>query len=425
VNPATGERGVVLIQVGLALVVLLGFSAFAIDYGILWVAREQAQNAADAGALFATTTLAFDDMSITSPIEEVSEAFASNTLVWGQKPVPKASKCRVPSATCPTVPGLPPSLLPTRRTSFSATVSVSHTMRTYFASLFGVANQSVKAEATATVTPSNVATCVWPLAMPDDWQSDPNNPVQSDSFSKYTDPSPTEVQFPDRYVKPSLNSENTEPTGFQVVEKLPVRASKSEQQIFAPPLLGPDPGSPGAWLPATRSSLVAVQIGLGGFFGSLTSCNPQSVYIGDKTLSIDDLSIDPAATWLDALGGVDALNGQDDGATWDNNLSRIRGSCAATGFCGSIPRVFSPRLVLVPMFDPDEYDRTRLVGSVKCVGGLPCIKIVNFIGFFIDSSPDPNQIVGHLTTYPGRDIDLNKPFVGYRWAFLRTAVLTR
>ena len=56
------QRGVIVIQVGLALVVLLGFGAFAVDYGVLWVGREQAQNAADAGALAAATALAFDNM---------------------------------------------------------------------------------------------------------------------------------------------------------------------------------------------------------------------------------------------------------------------------------------------------------------------------------------------------------------------------
>jgi hypothetical protein len=50
---------------------------------------------------------------------------------------------------------------------------------------------------------------------------------------------------------------------------------------------------------------------------------------------------------------------------------------------------------------------------------------VNFVGMFIDSSSNAAQLVGHLTTYPGRYIDKDSPFVGYRWAFLRTAILTR
>ena len=73
--------------------------------------------------------------------------------------------------------------------------------------------------------------------------------------------------------------------------------------------------------------------------------------------------------------------------------------------------------------DPELYDQTRM-GSPAC-GGLPCIRIVNLIGMFIDAATSATQIVGHLTTYPGKAIDVRQPFVGYKWSFLRTAVLTR
>ena len=43
------ERGAVLIQTAIAALVLVGFGTFVVDYGVLWVARHQAQNAADAG----------------------------------------------------------------------------------------------------------------------------------------------------------------------------------------------------------------------------------------------------------------------------------------------------------------------------------------------------------------------------------------
>ena len=48
-------------QVGLALIALLAFSAFVIDYGVLWVSRGQAQNAADAAALAGAVALSYDD----------------------------------------------------------------------------------------------------------------------------------------------------------------------------------------------------------------------------------------------------------------------------------------------------------------------------------------------------------------------------
>ena len=48
---AGGERGAIIVQAAIAMVVLVGFSAFVVDYGVLWLSREQAQDAADAGAM--------------------------------------------------------------------------------------------------------------------------------------------------------------------------------------------------------------------------------------------------------------------------------------------------------------------------------------------------------------------------------------
>ena len=54
------ERGAVIIHVAIALIALLGFTAVIVDYGAMWVARSQAQAAADAGALAGALTLLED-----------------------------------------------------------------------------------------------------------------------------------------------------------------------------------------------------------------------------------------------------------------------------------------------------------------------------------------------------------------------------
>ena len=54
------ERGAIIIHVALALLALLAFSAFVVDYGAMWVSRRQAQNAADAGALAGAIALMKD-----------------------------------------------------------------------------------------------------------------------------------------------------------------------------------------------------------------------------------------------------------------------------------------------------------------------------------------------------------------------------
>src|SRR5437867_1366842 len=57
------ERGAILIQVAISIMALTAFTAFVVDYGVLWVARGQAQNAADAGALAGAIAREFDDVA--------------------------------------------------------------------------------------------------------------------------------------------------------------------------------------------------------------------------------------------------------------------------------------------------------------------------------------------------------------------------
>ena len=45
------EQGAILIYVAVVILVLVGVTMWVVDYGVLLVARNQAQNSADAGAL--------------------------------------------------------------------------------------------------------------------------------------------------------------------------------------------------------------------------------------------------------------------------------------------------------------------------------------------------------------------------------------
>ena len=55
------ERGAVLIMVAMAMLAMLAFGAFFVDYGVMWASRGQIQTAADAGALAGAVALAYDD----------------------------------------------------------------------------------------------------------------------------------------------------------------------------------------------------------------------------------------------------------------------------------------------------------------------------------------------------------------------------
>src|SRR6186713_251663 len=69
------ERGAVLVQVAIALLVLTAMATFVVDHGVFWVSRGQAQNAADAGALSGAIARAYDEL--TDPPASNGKTFSS------------------------------------------------------------------------------------------------------------------------------------------------------------------------------------------------------------------------------------------------------------------------------------------------------------------------------------------------------------
>ena len=82
----SSERGTTLVNVALALVTLMGLAAYAVDRGIVWISRGQAQNAADAGALAGAVARAYDDKAdppATTIPENAALNLALGNPVWG------------------------------------------------------------------------------------------------------------------------------------------------------------------------------------------------------------------------------------------------------------------------------------------------------------------------------------------------------
>src|SRR5262245_57527489 len=85
------ERGAILIHVAIGIVVMIGFLTFVVDYGVMWVGRGQAQNAADAGALAGAVSMAFDangwtNRTATGPARLAARQMAISNWVIGQAP---------------------------------------------------------------------------------------------------------------------------------------------------------------------------------------------------------------------------------------------------------------------------------------------------------------------------------------------------
>ena len=84
-----GERGAILVQMAVSLLMFMGFLVFVLDYGVVLVSRGQAQNAADGGALAGAIARAFDDVTNPPPaggvVELAATEVAQENLVWNAK----------------------------------------------------------------------------------------------------------------------------------------------------------------------------------------------------------------------------------------------------------------------------------------------------------------------------------------------------
>jgi Flp pilus assembly protein TadG len=161
----TSDQGAALIHVAVTLIGLFMFTGFVVDYGTFWVARNQAQNAADAGALAGAVARLYDDT--TSPpasktsgkvYDSVTEAVARN-VIWG---VPPPASTVTIDWTCPDT------------TTNCVAVDVyrdgtnsSSALPTFFMGLANVTSQGVRAHAVAEVTAANGTGCLRPWFMPD------------------------------------------------------------------------------------------------------------------------------------------------------------------------------------------------------------------------------------------------------------------
>lgn len=149
-KPAKREQGFVLIAVALMLIALLGFVALAVDTGVLYSARTDAQGIADAAAMAGAFTF-INTPSLPQPATATNYALgvATANSVMG-KPIAAGDVTVTPDAA--------------RR---RVTVSIKVTQTTYFAKAIGIGSADVIA--TATAETSQYATgsaCVKPWFLP-------------------------------------------------------------------------------------------------------------------------------------------------------------------------------------------------------------------------------------------------------------------
>ena len=203
------QRGAVLIQVAVAMLALLALGAFVFDYGVMWVSRGQAQNAADAGALSGAISLAFNSPTDQAAARARAIAMARANNVYQQPP--SVTHADVTFPACP--PGIPGPQDQCVKVNVFRNQARGNPLPTFFAKLSNVTNQGVVATATAQVVTGDTTACLRPWAVVDRWNEfgpEGPTPLPSSTFDKYsTGQGNTPPREADVYIPPSASGPGT------------------------------------------------------------------------------------------------------------------------------------------------------------------------------------------------------------------------
>jgi Putative Flp pilus-assembly TadE/G-like len=432
------ERGATLIHIALAMIALLAVSALSIDAGVKWVARGQAQNAADAGALAAAIALSFDDpddFSDTGMGKQSALLYARGNNVFGQPPDIQPADVTFPP--CPD--GSDDTCV---RVNVFRNQERDNPLPTFFAGLVGVMDQGVRATATAQIRTGNATECLRPWAIVDRWNEylSPGSygpPQPLDTYDTYA---PREQdREPDVYVAPT---ENDPGTGFLLPD------DQGRQFAIHTGAPGNAAVSSGWYRNIDLPRIDGTNQGGNAYGDNIISCNGYPVAIAaNDTVCPDPTAINTHAekVYWAARGcvrvqtgviqgqtrdGIREIIASDLGARWDSSMNNGQGGIANSAYTPST------RIVPIAVMDIGQFLQSDPSGS----GGV--LRIVNIFGFFIEGMGDidrqtgeiifdPNNplqqnaqtVVGRLMTLPGMftgssDIDEDA-------SFLRTIILVR
>jgi Flp pilus assembly protein TadG len=364
------ERGAILIFVGLAVLMLTAFSAFVLDYGVMWLSRRQAQNAADAGALAGAISRLYDEPMAPGP---VTEAAALGAV--GANPVFGAAGGAVVDTSDTACPAWATGGGCVRVDVHRDGTNASTVLPAYFANLFGVTSQSVRATATAQVRFGNASDCLKPFAVSDFYTP----PVES-----YTSP------------------------GYTI-----------EDHLGTTILLK---GGPGTTLAPGWFRLLDLVGGQGGGVGGEEGTRNQIRSCVAETFTVGETLLDQNGNEAAIRTAIEDLYNLDPGASWDGDS--IEGSCVEDHSCmrytsdgDLVPdpgRTYSPRVMALPVFDPLVFQNT---GEIV---------MVNILGFFLETQivkPPDFEIYGTLVLKPDMTVTGGAGTVDPGASFLRVIQL--
>jgi hypothetical protein len=396
----SNERGAMLVQVALSILTLTAFTVFVVDYGVVWVARGQAQNAADSGALAGAVARGLDDTAhppATSLPRLAAAGAAAANVVWGEEPVVGEPIFSWGGQPCP--PGIGGRCA---RVDVFRNAENNNPLPVIFGRLLGIEEQGVRATATARTAVATTTNCLKPWGVADKWiewrdgdqaRSAPAHwtpaenydrwAIQGNKYTAYENPI-------DVYTRPSTTSTGT---GFTPAQDLGL------QLVLSP---GQDDGNntefPGGFF--VKLDLPCEKGGGGACYKyNIPGCNGIPYSIGD-VLQVDNT---PGSKIGPTDDGIQELLKKDPGAHWVKDPpggpwvpgqplpGKVAGSQYAT----------SPRVVPIGLIDIDDYLSTGPNGKTE-------VTLANIIGYFVEGTCSSLKGTGKLEAYSQAACDKTK-----------------
>lgn len=356
------ERGAILIVTAITIVTLMALSAFAIDAGLIWLARAQAQTAADAAALAGATGLQYDltkNLTPTGAAYRGAAAFATQNRVFGGSQGVHVDVAADLTTWEHSAPASCSAGGCVQVDIYQDSTHGSPGIPSYFANIFSVARLDTKATATAQIMTANTSNCLAPYFLLDRY-------IDNNGSGTYTNP-------PDTYVPAGQPS----PTGYTLAD---IGTTVTFHDNLSPSGYGQlDVGS-----------------GTSAIRDALNSCWTSPVSLAPPVGMLDT---DPGNK-AGQKNGLDDLIASDPLAMWDPTTRTVINSCANTNSCscpaapGGICKyggAISPRILQVMICAPTELACAQGGG-----GSTKAITPVNILSFFLDHF---TFVGGNLTLY--------------------------
>jgi len=396
----SNERGVVLAIMALLLFVLLGLAALAIDLGIMYSARTEAQRTADAAAHAGAAFLVRAPADENGARDEAVRIALRNPVQGSEVSIDRIQDIdiRLDSARV--------------RVRVYRTGARGNPITTLFAGALGINQVDIAATAAAEVYPAATSRCVLPIALADRWCTSWNG-ANCASYSTLTDQwqgDPGEHYVPwiqDSTLPSEQWQENTNYTGWgdalrgEVINLRGGAAGGGGGPGGGGPPGGGGGGGPGGGGPPGQGG------GGGGGGGQSFGITPwfsTFIYEGeppggaanviaervlncdDRTTTQQDRIIAGPGFMTPVVFAFEALIAQDPTAVWNQSANGGQGCVTSSG--SSVCRD-SPRVRPIVLFDPR-------FGPSGPAGSSPPFPIANLAGVFVEAAqatPAANSFV--------------------------------